>query len=111
MTMRRFAFISRHQPTPGQVEIAARGGIELVPVGDRDGFTIEPSEFLDFAGVVVVHAGAALALAGIETPVGVFENAARPAEGGKPSFEAVALQVWTPFVSGESVQMDREIIR
>jgi len=36
----RFAFISRHTPTSGQVKLAADQGITLVTIGDRDAFSV-----------------------------------------------------------------------
>ena len=92
--MKRFAFISRHEPTPGQIALAAAEGIELVAVGDRDAFTIDAAEFAGFEGAVVVHPAAALKLYYAGLGIGIFENAARPAEGGKPAFEAKALHLF-----------------
>lgn len=94
--MKRFAFISRHGPTQEQAALAAKADIELVHVGDRDGFTVDPSEFLQYAGVVVVHAGAALTFAGNWTTVGVFKNETRPAVGEKPQFLATELHLYAP---------------
>lgn len=94
--MERFAFITRHQATPEQVAIAADSGIELVPIGDRDAFTVSPGD-IDaagaFDGVVVVHPAAAMRLASAFV-IGVFENANRAPEGEKPSFEAVGLHLY-----------------
>jgi len=86
----RFAFISRHSPTQEQVALATEKGIELIPIGDCDAFTISPS-FVDaigpFDGVVVVHPAAALRLA--ETfIVGIFENGTRPGPDDRPQFFA-----------------------
>lgn len=92
----KFAFISRHAPTEGQIELAANEDIELVPVGDADAFTVSPSWVDDhgaFDGVVVVHPAAALRLASSYL-VGIFENANRAAIGEKPQFEAVALHIY-----------------
>ena len=108
----KWAFVSRHAATAEQAKIAALAGIELVPVGDRDGFAINPSEFESFAGVVAVHAGAALALAGSKTPVGVFENANRAPEGEKPSFTATALHLYRPLSDGGEWQgISHEVVR
>jgi hypothetical protein len=95
--IRRFAFITRHAPTPEQNDLAAAQNIALVPVGDIDAFgdlsdlrlTLQNS---CFEGVVVVHPWLALALAP-DYPIGVFENANRAAEGEKPSFYAKGLHV------------------
>lgn len=92
----RFAFISRHQPTPGQVALAQAQGIELVSIGDADAFTVSPSHVDavgDFDGVVVVHPAASMRLAGSYL-VGVFENANRAPVGEAPKFEAVALHIY-----------------
>lgn len=94
--MKRFGFISRHQPTPEQHDLAARLDIELVTVGDHDAFTVQPYDF-DSAGVldgvIVVHPAAALRLAPFYE-IGVFENAARAAEGERPTFCAVGLHLY-----------------
>lgn len=92
----RFAFISRHLPTDGQVALAKAQGIELAHVGDADAFTVTTGFVYDhgaFDGVVVVHPAAALRLAPTFL-VGVFENANRAPVGEKPQFEAVSLQVF-----------------
>jgi hypothetical protein len=114
----QYAFISRHEPTLSQWQMAARKGIDLVWVGDLDGFTVTKQEVIDaydkkceeyrdtspngqdyaygwpeVTGVVVVHAAAALRLAP-HFWVGVFENGNRAPEGEKPSFEPVALHFY-----------------
>ena len=91
-----FAFISRHTPTREQLKMATDMGIELVHVGDADGFSVAPSYIHGlgpFEGVVVVHPGAALNLCQ-DFIVGVFENGTRPTEGGKPEFYAKSLTLW-----------------
>jgi hypothetical protein len=95
--MKQFAFVTRHAPTPEQIELAAAQNIELVPVGDVDAFGDLSELQLTlqngcFVGVVVVHPWLALALAPDYT-IGVFENANRAAEGEKPSFYAKALHL------------------
>lgn len=92
--MKTFAFISRHKPTPEQIALAAQLDIELLHVGDRDGFTVRPGEFLSFDGVVVVHAAAALRLVADDRPVGVFENGNRAEPGKPPEFYAKALYLY-----------------
>lgn len=92
----RFAFISRHTPTPAQFTLAEQQGIELVHVGDADAFTVSPSWVYErgaFEGVVVVHPAAALRLAGTFL-IGVFENANRAPEGAPPQFEAKSLHIF-----------------
>jgi hypothetical protein len=89
IVLEKFAFVSRHIPTDSQVRLAFEMGIELVHVGDRDGFSIEPNEFIDndFRGVVVVHAQAAIACYKSGLAVGVFNNVNRAPLGEKPQFE------------------------
>lgn len=91
--MDRFAFVSRHEPTAGQKMLAAKASIELVMVGDRDGFTLNSDEFKEFKGVIVVHAQAAMRalLSGLK--VGVFNNVNRAPLGEKPRFETTSLVV------------------
>ena len=92
----RFAFISRHTPTPAQFTLAEQQGIELIHVGDADAFTVSPSWVYErgaFEGVVVVHPAAALRLAGTFL-IGVFENANRAPEGAPPQFEAKSLHIF-----------------
>ena len=89
--MKKFAFISRHTPTAEQVALAQELEIELVPVGDTDGFTVTPQWVVEqgkFDGVCVVHTAMALRLQ-FDYEVLLFENANRAAEGEKPQFQAV----------------------
>jgi hypothetical protein len=105
--MKQFAFISRHTPTSEQIKIAAEKGIELISIGDRDAFTVTPSDIEnagDFDGVVVVHPAAALSLISTFT-IGVFENAIRPAEGDRPTFYAKALHL---YYFNTSITTDRK---
>lgn len=96
-----FAFITRHQPTAEQVELASEQGITLHPIGDTDAFTISNSFVHEagnrlnviFEGVIVVHPAAALRLCS-EFLIGVFENANRAPEGEKPQFSALALRIY-----------------
>jgi hypothetical protein len=93
IVLEKFAFISRHVPTDSQVRLALEKGIELIHVGDRDGFTINPKEFIDadFRGVVVVHAQAALTCFKYGFSIGVFNNINRAPLGEKPVFETTEL--------------------
>jgi len=92
--MQKFAFISRHEVTGEQRRLAAENGIELIPVGDFDAFSVSRRDLPDFViGAVVVHPAAALRLVD-RLKIGVFENANRAAEGAKPSFEAKAFHVF-----------------
>jgi len=94
----KFAFVSRHAPTPEQFALATAQDIELIPVGDQDAFSITWAAVQDhpaapFDGAVVVHPAAALRLAPMML-VGVYENANRAPEGERPSFTAVALHIY-----------------
>ncbi len=91
-----FAFISRHPLTAEQVALATAQNITLSEIGDRDAFSVSPSEIDHagaFEGVVVVHPAAAMRLAG-SFLIGVFENANRAPVGERPRFEAISLQVF-----------------
>lgn len=91
--MKKFAFISRHEPNADQKSLAEKAGIELVHVGDRDGFHLKVEEFAGFNGVVVVHAAAAMkALQKID--VGVFNNINRAPLGEKPQFGCTELHLY-----------------
>jgi len=93
---KKFAFISRHQPTDEQRVISANEGIDLVAVGDADGFSLTQGWVDDkgaFEGVIVVHPGAALSLAPYFV-VGVFENSNRAPEGQAPTFIAKELHLY-----------------
>lgn len=93
--MRKFAFISRYTPTLEQHELAAAWGIELLPVGDRNAFYIDPAEFDGiYDGVIVVHPVAAIILRDAGWAVGVFENANIAPEGAPPRIMAVALHLF-----------------
>lgn len=92
--MKKMAFISRHPPTEKQVALALAQGYELIPVGDRDGFTVSENEFSGYDAVAVVHAAAAMSLAGHSKVIAVFENELRPVVGGKPEFKAKALHLY-----------------
>lgn len=97
----QFAFISRHAPTVGQIEMAKAEGIDLIHVGDADAFTVgngfvhQKAADMDvtFEGVVVVHPAAALRLCS-EFLVGVFANANRAPVGQPPQFEAVSFHIF-----------------
>jgi len=97
----KFAFIARHQPTPEQLQLAQQQDIELVTVGDRDAFTIDPAEFTEFAGVVVVHPAAALRCIATVDRVGIFENANRAAEGQPPQFAARKLHLFSATTTSD----------
>ena len=94
--MKKFAFISRHVPTTEQIDLAIAQEIELVSIGDLDGFTVTAEQVAKhgkFDGVAVVHAGAALRLQ-FDYEVLLFENGNRAPEGEKPSFVAVSCHLF-----------------
>ena len=91
-----FAFISRHQPTAGQHQMAEDLGHTLTHIGDRDAFKVSVGEILDdgpWEAVVVVHPAAALRLAP-HFVVGVFENANRAPVGEPPRFDAIGFHIY-----------------
>lgn len=96
-----FAFISRHAPTQGQINLAAAQGVTLITTGDMDAFTVRATDIHNlgddndtpFAGVVVVHPAAALRLCA-DFLVGIFENANRAEIGQPPKFEAVSFHIY-----------------
>lgn len=92
----KFAFLSRHTPTPEQIALALELGVELVEIGDADAFVVGPGfiyEAGNFEGVVVVHPAAAMRLCS-EFVIGVFENANRAPVGENPQFTAKALHLY-----------------
>ncbi|MGI9212940.1 MAG: hypothetical protein ACR2HF_10750, partial [Methylococcaceae bacterium] len=102
--MKNFAFISRHEPTTEQTGLSLLSGINLIPVGDRDGFNMEQDELDELAeydGVIMVHLGMGLAFvrhcreAGKNCVIGVFENGSRPGPDEKPQFVAKELRFYS----------------
>ena len=100
--MTRMNFVSRHVPTDDQIKLAADKGFKLVHVGDVDAFDVNAVDavFTDNPGTAfaVVNPALAMNLVSLardtDVTIGVFQNAARPADGGKPTFKAVNLHVW-----------------
>ena len=95
--MRKFAFISRHVPTAEQIKIAAEHDIEIVHVGDMDGFNTSIDDFdtNTYQGAIVVHAALALRFAKKNITVGIFENEMRAKEGERPTFLAKSLHLYS----------------
>jgi regulator of RNase E activity RraA len=91
--MKTFAFVSRHRPTQEQIEMALAQDIELVHIGDKEGFTVTKDDIGDCDGVVVVHGGMAMRLKD-DYAIGIFENEMRPQEGAAPQFKAKQLHIW-----------------
>ena len=108
--MRKLLFISRHVPSPEQVELALEKELELIHVGDMDAFgdvLTDLENLLYKYGSIderlpifgCVHP--AIALEAIRwTSVALFENQNRAPEGERPTFQAVALHIHNP-VFGE----------
>lgn len=94
--MERFAFVSRHAPTPGQIELAGRAGIELVHVWDRDAFgPIPEAADSQYQGIIGVHPMVVVQAMKNGKKIGVFENVSRPGPDGKPQFSVGRLVVVT----------------
>lgn len=94
----RFAFLSRHQPTQEQIDLATERGIELIHLGDVDAFSWSLSDAerikdMDIDGVICVHPVLALKAFNAGFDVGVFENGNRAPEGEKPQFFAKSLWI------------------
>ena len=107
----KLAFVSRHTPTVDQIQLAKEKGFDLVFVSDLNAYNREEVKTFwennkdNFAGVVVVNAAMALNFASLtwgesRLVIGVFENEMRPVEGGKPTFQAKSLNLWTIFGNG-----------
>ena len=93
--MRNLAFISRHEPTIEQHQLAKEKGFIIVHVGDRDAFTFDFKELdKSFAGVIVVHPALAIKALQYFSIVGVFENINRAKVGEKPKFVTGALHLF-----------------
>lgn len=110
--MKRLGFISRHTPTADQVRLASEQGYTLVQLTDVDAFSpmsqwssvVKQAIGSDYEGFIVVHPALAIRLLAAGKVVGVFENAQRAAEGGKPTFEAKALHIFTFDRIGEGIR-------
>lgn len=94
--MQKVAFISRHVPSPEQVEYFARHNYELVHVGDANGFDIEVLRELTapYLSACVVHAGAAANLLTLRKRVFVCENVNRAPAGEPPQFKLAKVYAW-----------------
>lgn len=94
--MKTFAFISRHNPTAEQYQLAKLANINIVPIGDMDAFTVNSSMIMEkgnFDGVIVVHPAMAMRLKN-QYAIGIFENGNRANEGEKPQFYAKGLYIF-----------------
>jgi hypothetical protein len=110
MELERWAFVSRHVPTPEQIEKAIQAGIELIPVGDRDAFGPDPFEksgMPDVVGVVCVNPALALQAFFAGYAVGVFENVSRPGVDGKPQFSTGRFLRWYPKPDQHPPRLER----
>ena len=107
--------IGRHELTPEQHSLCRMAGLQATRVGDIDAFTGDlPSTVWrrwtsGHHYVAVAHAAMALRLTAEnsvgteEVTIGVFENANRGKEGERPTFEAVALHLYTPQGRGDGL--------
>ena len=100
--MRRMIFISRHKPTEGQEILATLFGFELIHVGDVDAFNTEAVLALikandpeGGAAVCCVHPAVAVTAIQAQRTFGFFENAQRSEEGGKQTFYAKMLHIYS----------------
>ena len=94
------AFISQHDPTPQQTELALERGYVLIHVGDENAFDRDAliKKMAGFSAVAIVNAGAALNFASAACEhapltIGVFENAKR----GQGPFVAEKLHLWAAY--------------
>ena len=101
--MQKTWFVSRHDPTADQLTLAPG----LIKVPDINGYDrsainalLREARHSGVDHIVVVNAAMALNIATLAIErgeflcIGIFENAARAAEGAKPTFEAKALHWW-----------------
>lgn len=104
------AFISRHEPTAEQYNLATYHGYRLLHIGDMDGFSVRLEDIHERLREIggtsasvqchtycVVHAGLAAYLASNRYTVAVFENENRSGSGEKPQFLPVALHIFKPY--------------
>lgn len=100
--MEKFAFVSRHEPTPDQIRVAEEQGVELIHKGDVNAFgpgdPIVPWEIsLDSVqGIIAVHPLVAVRAYALGMKIGSFENLSRPGPDGKPQFSCGRLVVIDP---------------
>lgn len=105
--MERFAFISRHAPTPDQIRVAGEQGIEVIHVGDTDAFgpgdpILPPgvrwgdTPKTDYQGIIAVHPLIAVRSYALGKKIGSFQNISRPGVDGKPQFTCGRLVVIDP---------------
>lgn len=97
MENQKMAFLSRHEPTQEQTEVALEEGYELIWIGDADAFLVcvtDIKEKGEFDAVAVVHPAAAMGLC-TRYKIGVFKNINRAELGEKPQFECDGLCVWS----------------
>lgn len=87
-------FISRHEPSNEQVELAQRAGYTLIKQPDVDAFSWNVPLGCVADAIAVVHPAAAMAVVESGRKVAVFENANRAPVGSKPEFYAVSLHIY-----------------
>jgi len=98
--MKRWAFISRDEPTDEQKKKAEEAGIELIPAGDRDAFGLDPFDRcglpVDIEGIVCAHPALSVRALCEGYAVGVFEDISCPGPDGKPQFSVGRFFRWYP---------------
>lgn len=94
LRMRKFLFISRHEPSQRQHELASEQNIQLIHAGDLDAFADDLEEQIaaldekyESDGVVAIHPLIALMAARMSLPCGCFRNVNRAPVGEKPQFD------------------------
>ena len=94
LRMKKFLFISRHEPSQKQRELAVDQRVQLIHVGDLDAFADDLEkqiaaldEKYEADGVVAVHPLIALMAARMSLPCGCFRNVNRAPVGEKPQFD------------------------
>ena len=101
--MQKFLFVSRHQPTSEQVDLAAMKNVSLIHVGDLDAFAddlVSQIEKLDnehrVDGIVSVHPRIALAAWSLGLRHGSFRNVNRAPVGAPPQFSTDLFKIDKP---------------
>lgn len=101
----KYAFISRHKPTPEQIEQAKAVGVEIVHVGDADAFNFSLANLAGYEGIVCVHPVIAMKAMCSGYEIGIFENANRAPEGAKPEFYSKSFHRYCVGHEGQFVEL------
>jgi hypothetical protein len=114
MKIQNMLFVTRHEPTPEQEQIAADKGFNLIHVGDVNAFDPRLESIIggflrehNAEVVCCVHPMVAVvALDAGAKGIAIFENAMRAKEGEKPTFVPSALHVYVRDADGDDFDMD-----